>query len=75
MDIKKKFGLTVKKLRLRNKQSQEKFSLSIGVDRTYLASIESGKRNVSIANIEKIAIGFGVSLSDLFMIVDSIDKQ
>ena len=54
---------------LRNSEtglSQEKFSLKIGMDRTYYASVEAGKRNISIINIQKIARGLGVSLSDLF---------
>ncbi len=46
--------------------SQEKFALKIGMDRTYYASVESGKRNISIVNIQKIANGLGVSLSELF---------
>ena len=36
------------------------------MDRTYLASVESGKRNISIDNIQKIADGFGISLEELF---------
>ena len=46
--------------------SQEKFALKIGMDRTYYASVENGKRNISIRNIKKIADGLGVSLSELF---------
>ena len=38
----------------------------IEMDRTYLASVEAGKRNISIINIKKIADGLGVSLSELF---------
>ena len=45
---------------------KEKFAMKIGMDRTYFASVELGKRNVSIVNIEKIANGLGVSLSELF---------
>jgi regulatory protein munI len=45
--------------------SQEKFALLIGMDRTYYASVESGKRNVSIQNIKKIADGFNISISEL----------
>ena len=43
------------------------FALSIGMDRTYYASVESGKRNISLENIKKIADGFGISLSQLFI--------
>ena len=66
MTIKEKFGYRVKELRLARNLSQEKFALQIDMDRTYLASIESGKRNVSLENINKIASGLGISLEDLF---------
>lgn len=66
MTIKEKFGSRVKELRLARGQSQEKFALQIDMDRTYLATIESGKRNVSLENIGKIAGGFGISLEELF---------
>jgi len=36
------------------------------MDRTYFASVEKGKRNISILNIEKIAKGLNISLSELF---------
>lgn len=64
--ITKKFGERVQELRKKTGLSQEKFSLQIGMDRTYFASVEAGKRNISICNIQKIAEGLGVSLSELF---------
>ncbi len=59
-------GKRIRELRNMTGLSQEKFALKIGMDRTYYASVESGKRNISIKNIKKIADGFGVSLSKLF---------
>jgi transcriptional regulator with XRE-family HTH domain len=64
--VKENFGKRVKQLRNERGLSQEKFALIIDMDRTYLASVESGKRNISINNIEKIANGLGVSLEELF---------
>lgn len=61
-----KFGQHIKLLRTKKKLSQEKFALSINMDRTYYASVESGKRNISLKNIEKIAKGFNISLEELF---------
>lgn len=61
-----KFGKRIKQIRLDKGISQEKFALSIEMDRTYYASVENGKRNISIVNIEKIAKGLGVSLEELF---------
>ena len=60
------FGNRLRKLRTETGLSQEKFALTIGMDRTYYASVESGRRNISLINIGKIADGLGVSLSELF---------
>lgn len=62
----KLFGDRIRELRTNIGLSQEKFALSIGMDRTYYSSVESGKRNVSLCNIKKIADGLGVSISELF---------
>lgn len=64
--ITQEFGNRIKKLRNNLGISQEKFALMINMDRTYYASVESGKRNISINNIVKIANGFGISLEELF---------
>lgn len=65
-----KFGKRIKILRKEMGLSQEKFAFKIGMDRTYYASVESGKRNVSLQNIEKIANGFDISISQLFAEID-----
>ena len=61
------FGKTLKTLREKENISQEKFALRIGMDRTYYASVEAGKRNISIQNIKKIADGFGIAIHELFI--------
>ena len=65
MDIQKSFGLRVQQLRKETGLSQEKFALSIDMDRTYLASVEAGKRTISLWNIQKIAKGLNLSISEL----------
>lgn len=64
--ITKKLGKRIKELRVQTGLSQEKFALKIDMDRTYFASVEAGKRNISIINIKKISDGLGISLSKLF---------
>ena len=66
MDIRIKIGLRLKELRNEKGLSQEKFSFICELDRTYIASIEQGKRNVSVANIEKIANAFDMSVYQFF---------
>lgn len=60
------FAHRIKMLRAKQKISQEKFALKIDMDRTYYASVEAGKRNISLKNIKKIADGFEISLKELF---------
>jgi len=64
--IKKEIGKRIKEKRSNQGISQEKFALTINMDRTYLASVESGKRNISIINLEKIINGFGCTFEDFF---------
>lgn len=64
--IKEDFGKRIKELRRKENISQEKFALKIDMDRTYLASVEKGNRNISLENIKKISDGFNISLSELF---------
>lgn len=66
MTIKTKFGLVVKKKRIDLNLSQEKFAETIGLHRTYISEVESGTRNVSLMNIEKIAKGLNMSVSEIF---------
>ncbi|WP_165054354.1 helix-turn-helix domain-containing protein [Adlercreutzia sp. ZJ176] len=56
-------GLRIKDLREAEGVSQETFALRIGMDRSYLASIETGRRNLTLQNLAKIAQGFGMTLS------------
>lgn len=65
--ITKDLGKRIQELRKeKTGLSQEKFAMKIEMDRTYFSSVESGRRNISIVNIKKIADGLGVSLSELF---------
>ena len=65
-DIQVKLGQRIRELRTSLNLSQEKFALLIEMDRTYLASVEAGRRNISIKNLEKISKGLNVSLSQMF---------
>ena len=61
-----KFGQRIRELRQKTGLSKEKFALMIGMDRTYFSSVESGKRNISLLNIKKIADGLEITVDKLF---------
>lgn len=58
-------GEKIRRLRKVKGISQEKFALSIEMDRTYYSTVENGKRNISIQNLNKIAKGLDISISEL----------
>ena len=66
MDIKQAVGKRIRELRNKLGVSQEEFADMVGLDRTYITSVECGKRNISIVNVEKIAKALKVSLSEFF---------
>ena len=70
MNIKQKFGLVVRELRIQKGVSQEHLALDAGIDRTYVGHIEKGDRNVSIEVVEKIAKYFQIPISELFRMVE-----
>ncbi len=66
MNIKQKFGQKIRELRLKKGFSQEKLAELSHLHRTYISSLELGKRNVSIENIEKLANALNCEISSLF---------
>jgi transcriptional regulator with XRE-family HTH domain len=65
-DIKLQVGQRIRELRTDLGFSQERFALKIEMDRTYLASVEAGHRNISLLNLQKIVQGLDISFSEFF---------
>ncbi len=65
-DVRVQIGLRIKELRAEADLSQDELAYSIDMARSYLAEIETGKRNVSIQNLERIANGLGITLDEFF---------
>jgi transcriptional regulator with XRE-family HTH domain len=62
-DIRIRVGRRLQKLRTQRGWTQVQMAEQFGLDRSYLADVEHGKRNISIVNLEVIARGFGPTLS------------
>ena len=66
MDIRILVGKRVKELRNKLGISQEELAARAELDRTYITSVECGKRNISIVNIEKLATALNATLKEFF---------
>lgn len=64
--ILKQFGDKVRELRKEKGLSQEELADKAGLHRTYIGMIERSEKNITLINIEKIAIAFEISVAKLF---------
>lgn len=55
----------IKKYRVAQNMSQEDLAFKCELHRTYISDVERNVRNISIDNIEKIALALNVSPADL----------
>lgn len=58
MDIKIKLWNKIKEIRKEKNVSQEKLWYKAKLHKTYISDIKRGIKNVSVENIEKIALAF-----------------
>lgn len=64
-DLLIRLGDRVRKLRKQRGWTQVVMAEKVGLDRSFLADLERGKRNISILNLDLIAKAFKISLSQL----------
>jgi transcriptional regulator with XRE-family HTH domain len=63
--IAKRLGANIKKIRTRKKMSQGDICRKLDMDRSYMSAIEGGKKNITIAVLDKLASALGVSVNEL----------
>jgi transcriptional regulator with XRE-family HTH domain len=67
MDLKEKVGRRIKGLREERNLKQEDLAWQSNLDRTYMNHVETGKRNITLASLEKIVVdGLKLTLADFF---------
>lgn len=60
------FGKKIRQIRKGKGMSQEELSFKANLHRTYIGMIERAEKNITLANIEKIAKALDVDIKNLF---------
>ncbi len=58
-------GSRIKQVRTEKELTQEELASKCGFDRTYISLLERGKRNISFSNLQALALGLDITISDL----------
>lgn len=65
LDVGTRFGQKLRELRHTSGMTQIDVAVMLGMDRSYISEVERGKKGISLATLEIIALGFRLPLSDL----------
>ena len=72
MKAQEQLGMRIRFLRQNRHWSQEDLALNANVNKNYICDLENGRRNPSREILERSAVAFNISLSELFKGVESI---
>ena len=64
-NISSKLWQNMKRIRTKKNMSQGDIARALEVDKGYISNIESGKKNLTLATIQKLANALGVSADEL----------
>lgn len=67
MDIRKRVGKNVQRLRKAIGWSQEELAFECGLHRTYISGVERGIRNPTVTVLERIALSLQSEMSEFFI--------
>lgn len=71
MDIIKQFGNTIRSLRKEKGLTQENLGELADLHYSYIGGIERGERNISLSNIYKVCQALDLSISEVFLKIES----
>lgn len=66
-------GMRIRYLRSLRKWSQEDLALEANVNKNYICDLENGRRNPSLEILERISDALGITLSELFRGIETIE--
>ena len=74
-DLLIRLGDRLRNLRKKRGWTQTEMAERVGIDRSFLADVERGKRNVSILNVELMAKGLKISLAPIVLSLVEVVRE
>lgn len=71
----KAVAITIRKLRIKNHQSQELLSSFAGIARSHLSMIESGKKQANFETLWKLSLAFDMLPHELVKLIEDEAKD
>lgn len=71
--LKVRLGLAIRRRRERLTMSQEEFAGSIGLHTPYYGKIERGAQNITLLNLQRVAVGLKIPVSSLLKEAEQLD--
>jgi DNA-binding XRE family transcriptional regulator len=64
-DISSRFGVRLRELRHERHMTQLRMAVDFGIDRSFISDVERGRKSISLAFLEVMALGFKIDLAEL----------
>jgi CheY-like chemotaxis protein/DNA-binding XRE family transcriptional regulator len=74
-DLKKGFGAELRRRRIASGISQERLAELADLHRTYISAVESGRRNLTLESIQRLATALGASVGSFFSSVEGLADE
>ena len=74
MKIEMQLGMRIRYLRKKANLTIEDLAFECDINKNYLCDLENGRRNPTLKVLEKLANGFGITISGLTQGLESFNK-
>lgn len=64
-DVSSRFGRRLRELRSERNLTQSDMARKFGIDRSFISDVERGRKSISLVMLDVLALGLGVSISEL----------
>jgi transcriptional regulator with XRE-family HTH domain len=66
MNLQEKIGLRIAELRKERNITQQQLAYDANIERTYLAHVEKGRKNITVTSLDKFFKTFEINPSEFF---------